>query len=326
MVFGYFCGFYAVLHLIFHLMFSHCNERYIKMTNTKQSEYRAYAISPIHSTISVTLAWIGMFYVCPSGASVFDDEECMNTPKYFHIWAIGHTSAYFTTDFINTAFVIREFTAYDIQMIGHHLISIATLFGTLVLMNFTTVIAAMLLMVELSTTYICIRWLLYAHRQHRHWCQTVNTVVCFLTFLFTRLIFQIFVLFVYAYPMLGEMFREMGNEWWEIALIVEMALATGVGALMNSYWMYLIIHQFIRMFKRMQRGEDFELETSGPNELMDEDNPKNKDSEEEGDGAVASTDDDQERVPLMNRKRRSERKNRHNSESSDLSAGEKRSV
>ena len=146
----------------------------------------------------------------------------------------------------------------------------------------------------------------------------------FFTFMFTRLIFQIFVLFAYAYPLLGEQFGEVGNEWWEIALLVEMILATGVGALMNAYWMYLIIHQAIRMFNRLQRGESFELETSGPNELMSE--GTEKDQEDEGDGAVASTDDDQERVPLMNRKRRSERKNRHNSESSDLSAGEKRSV
>ena len=145
-----------------------------------------------------------MYYVCPVGVNVFNDEVCMDTPKYFHIWAIMHTSAYFTMDLVNVACIIREFSTYDLQMIGHHIISVATLFGTMVLMNYTVVIASMLLMVELSTTYICIRWLLYAHRQHRHWCQTVNTVLMFFTFMFTRLIFQIFVLFAYAYPLLGE--------------------------------------------------------------------------------------------------------------------------
>ena len=334
------CVFYLLFHLVVHLICVNVSDRYIKMKRSKRGEYRAYVISPVHSVLSVSFSVLAMFFVCPGDETVFNSEECLDTPRYLHIWGIVNSSSYFIIDTFNTVALIREFSTYDYQMIGHHIIAVFTFYGTLVFMNFTTVFGVMLLFVELSTTYICIRWLLYTHRLHRTCCQTVNTIVCFFTFLFGRLIFQVFILFAYGYPLLIKMFDEEEMPWWKVALIVEMALSISVSALMNAYWMYLIIHQVIRMARRSQQGLDPTSETSGIN---DEDPEKDYADDEqdarrtkrrtrydsEGEGAEPSMDSDEhERRPLISRKRRRDRRdNRANTDSSDpdLSAGEVRS-
>ena len=268
------------------------------MLRPKQGEYRAYAISPFHSLTSVSFAVLAMFYVCPNGATVFNNDECLDTPRYIHIWGVINSSAYFIVDLLNTVIIIREFTTYDIQMIVHHIISVITFLGTLVFMNFTVIFGVMLLFVEVSTTYICIRWLLYTHRLHRTCCQTVNTILCFVTFLLGRLIYQIFILFAYGYPKLGNMFDDLNMPWWKVTLIVEMTLAITVSALMNTYWMFLIIHQVVRMFKRVSRGGEFESETSGINdpEGTGQEGDKNTSDEE---GSSQSIGNDNERKPLI---------------------------
>ena len=242
LVTGYACVLYIILHLLIHWLMTYWSTRYYKMTRAKQGEYRAYAISPFHSCTSCTFAVLAMFYVCPNGATVFNNEECIDTPRYIHIWGVVNSSAYFVVDLLNTVIIIREFSTYDIQMIVHHIISVVTFLGTLVFMNFTVVFGVMLLFVEVSTTYICIRWLLYTHRLHRTCCQTVNTILCFLTFLLGRLIYQVFILFAYGYPKLGAMFDDLNMPWYQVTLVVEMTLAITVSALMNTYWMFLIIH------------------------------------------------------------------------------------
>lgn len=59
--------FYAGLHVKTHLLCAWLNKRYNKLTREKQGEYRANAIAPIHSIISVALAVIAMFYLCGHG-------------------------------------------------------------------------------------------------------------------------------------------------------------------------------------------------------------------------------------------------------------------
>ena len=75
------------------------------------------------------------------------------------------------------------------------------------------------------------------------------------------------------------------------------------------------------MFKRMQRGEPDE-ELMGVNDILEKDETKTID-DSEGEGSQPTMDVD-ERVPMIKKKRRAQRKD--NSDTSDLSAGEKRST
>ena len=103
-------------------------------------------------------------------------------------------------------FLSGEFTTIDKQMIGHHIIATLTFLGTLAFMNWTVVFGVLLLFVEVSTTYICIRWLLYTHKMHKTVCHTVNAALIFIFFLIGRLVYQLGLLFGYGYPNLVQMF------------------------------------------------------------------------------------------------------------------------
>ena len=146
-------------------------------------------------------------------------------------------------------------------MIGHHVIAFMTFVGTLAFMNWTVVFGVMLLFVEVSTTYICIRWLLYTHKQHRTVCHTINALTIFLTFLLGRLVFQLGVLFGIGYPRLIDMFQDEALSWYKVFLVIFMFLAITVSALMNVFWMWLIINQMKRIANRSP-GEGDEVSQS----------------------------------------------------------------
>ncbi len=145
-------------------------------------------------------------------------------------------------------------------MIGHHVIAFITFISTLAFMNFTVVFGVMLLFVEVSTTYISIRWLLYTHKQHRTCCATFNAILIAVTFLLGRLVFQIGILFGYGYPSLIDMFQDESLPWYKVTLVLFMFLALTVSALMNLFWMYLIVAQIRRILDRSQ--QDFAEEVS----------------------------------------------------------------
>lgn len=195
----------------------------------------------MHAIICVVLSVITMTVLCGHGHTPFNNEQCLDTPRYLHIWALVNTCGYFTVDTMNICFAIGTFNTYDKQMIGHHVVAFLTFIGTLVFMNWTVVFGVMLLFVEVSTTYISIRWLLYTHKQHRTVCNTINAFIIFLTFLFGRLVFQIGILCAIAYPKLFEMFADEHLQWWEVLICIFMFMAITVSALLNCFWMYLIV-------------------------------------------------------------------------------------
>ena len=232
--------FYAGLHFKTHLLNKWLNKRYNKLTWNKQGEYRANVIAPVHSLASVALSVLAMFYVCGHGQSPFNNATCLDTPRYLHIWALVNTCGYFFMDTINIIFVMQTFTTYDKQMIGHHVIAFITFISTLVFMNWTVVFGVILLFVEVSTTYICLRWVLYTHKLHRTLCHTVNAIFVFFTFLFGRLVFQSYILFGTGYPKLFEMLKT-DLVWYKVLLVLLMFMAITVSAMMNVFWMFLIV-------------------------------------------------------------------------------------
>ena len=161
-----------------------------------------------------------MWWVCRPGENVFNNEECLDTPKYIHLWALMHTVGYFIVDTFNLVFLMKDKRPYDYQMIVHHIIAITTFCGTLVFMNFTVVFGCMLLFVEVSTPFICIRWLIYAHNAQDSCWNAVNSVLIFFSFLVGRMMFQLFILFTYGFPKLTKMFKELDMPYWKVTLLI----------------------------------------------------------------------------------------------------------
>ena len=274
-------AFYGLFHVLMHLINNGLNKRYMKLNSLKKTEYRTNIIAPVHSLLAVVFSWLAMFNVCGHGQTVFNNEKCFDTPRYLHIWALVNTCGYFVFDTFSLVVIQRTFETIDKQMIGHHIIAFVTFVSTLAFMNFTVVFGVVLLFVEVSTTYISIRWLLYTHKQHRTACATFNAIVIFFTFLIGRLVFQIGVLFGYGYPKLIDMFQDESLPWYKVTLIIFMFLALTVSALMNIFWMYLIVAQIKRILSRSQ--SDFADEISASDQM----------SQTEGGGAEPSYNGDE---------------------------------
>ena len=69
----------------------------------KRIEYRSYIVAPVHHIISITAAVLTMFYVCDEGENVFNNLECMDTPRNLHILCMVHSCGYF---FVDTVFMV----------------------------------------------------------------------------------------------------------------------------------------------------------------------------------------------------------------------------
>ena len=83
------------------------------MTPVERTEYRTWALGPVHSTIAVFLSVIAMFFICGDGKTVFNNDECMNTVRYLHVWCLNHTCGYFISDLFYSYFIVGGTSAID---------------------------------------------------------------------------------------------------------------------------------------------------------------------------------------------------------------------
>ena len=247
--------YFAIINMTSHCVFLCWNKKYTSLEPGKRTEYRANVIAIFHSVIAVFLSSLGMWWVCRPGENVFNSNQCIDTPKYIHLWALMHSVGYFIVDTINYIFLVKEKKPSDMQNIGHHIIAITTFCGTLFFMNFTVVFGVMLLFVEVSTPFVCIRWLIYAHDAQGSVWNAVNSIMIFLSFLLGRLTFQLYILFTFGYPKLTKMFKESTMPYWKVTILMQMFAAITIAAFMNIYWMWLIIKQLARVIQRIVGGE-----------------------------------------------------------------------
>ena len=245
----FFVIYFSAWHVAMHLIFVRCNDTYLSLNRTKRSEYRTYAVAPVHHLNSIVAAIVTMFYACGDDKTVFNDMQCFDTPRNLHIICMCHTGAYFVVDTVILVMMEGDLMS-EIQMLAHHLLSMLNFYAGLVWMNFTIVFGVMLLFIETSTIFVIIRWLLYTHGQGHSLFAATNTVIIFFTFLLCRLCFQVFASFFYAFPMLIRMFHTQTLSWWEITLMLAMASSVMAAICLNVFWMVLIIKQIYRMILR----------------------------------------------------------------------------
>lgn len=220
------------------------------MTRIKQAEYRTYTTSFIHALVCVFLSTIAMFYICGEGKTVFNSDECINTVRYVHIWALIHTCGYFIVDFIYIWFVIEGSSALDYQTYAHHIIATVTFYQTLYFMDFLVVFGVMLLFMEISTLFVSMRWLLYTHGYAQSKWYALNAIMMFVTFLLGRLVYQIYILVGFGADWIYAEYMKKNLTLYTWTVITEMAVMVLLSILLNSYWMLLMIKMMARVIRR----------------------------------------------------------------------------
>mmetsp|Transcript_4799 Transcript_4799/g.3294 ORF Transcript_4799/g.3294 Transcript_4799/m.3294 type:complete len:183 (+) Transcript_4799:232-780(+) len=166
---------------------------YAQSTFRQRAEYRAYTVSPIHCLIACSLSLWGMFWVCEDDQTVFNDFECLNTPRNIHIWCLVHSASYFLVDLVVWGLMRRGTATDDKQMYVHHVLSFVTFYMTICLMNFTTVFGTMLVFIEISTSFMAFRWLLFKHGHGKSTIAAVNSLVFLILFFLSRIVFQFYI-------------------------------------------------------------------------------------------------------------------------------------
>ena len=99
-------AYFFAFSLAIHLIATRYTRVYSEMNTVKQTLYRSYILSVAHAIGCVILATISMWFICGDGKTVFNSDECINTPRYIHIWALLHTCGYFLMDFFFMWFVV----------------------------------------------------------------------------------------------------------------------------------------------------------------------------------------------------------------------------
>ena len=193
-------AYWCMITLVIHLICMRYNEKYRNEDVKGRALYRSYICSPIHAMTACFLATIAMFFICGGNKTVFNDNECLNTVRYIHIWALLHSTGYFIHDLYVQWVEVGGTSPIDYQTYAHHIIAAGTFYQTLYFMNFMVVFGVMLLFTEISTTYVAMRWLLYKHDMGSSRTYGANAVFMFIFFLFGRLIYQTYIVFWIAIP------------------------------------------------------------------------------------------------------------------------------
>ena len=114
-------------------------------------------------------------------------------------------------------------------------------------MDFMVVFGTMLLFMEISTIFLNLRYLLFTHGYaHTKW-YAANAVLMFLTFLFGRLIYQIYICVMYMGDWVYHEYMKKNLTFYQGTVITEMAIMVILSIVLNSYWMLLMIKMIVRV-------------------------------------------------------------------------------
>ena len=104
---------YFIMHAVTHKLAQTFNSKYRAYDTKDRAEYRQYVVSPIHSLSAVMFSLGAMFLVCGGTSNVFNDFECFDQVRYWHLWALTNTCGFFIVDFGYSAFVVKRHNELD---------------------------------------------------------------------------------------------------------------------------------------------------------------------------------------------------------------------
>ena len=243
------------VHLVIHLIAMYIGSpTYVDRTMAKKTEYRTNVVSITHSTGCMILCTWGCFFVCGEGKNVFNDDQCINTVRYVHVWALLHTCSYFILDAWILCFVVKGFAPLDLQTYAHHLILALTFYQTLFFMDYMCVFGVMLLYMEISTIFMNMRTLLFHHGMQNTLGYAINSLAFFFAFM-ARVVYQFYICFWIGIELLIDEYGRKKLSFYKFTVITEMAIMVILSLILNTYWAWLCIQMFIRVVRRQLATE-----------------------------------------------------------------------
>ena len=120
-----------------------------------------------------------------------------------------------------------------------------------VYLGFPLTIGACFIVIEISTPFVCGRWLFFHHGMKDSMLQVVNSVFLATTFIAGRCFFQLYIILWFACDWIYNLLVvQEGVPLLYQIIVIEMALATTIAVILNLYWSWLIIKQLIRILQR----------------------------------------------------------------------------
>jgi len=125
----------------------------------------------------------------------------------------------------------------------------------------------MFIFLEISTPFVCMRWLLFHHDFKGSHFQDVNSALLFFSFIFGRVFMQMYLVVGFAASWLWMMFTSSDVDFLYKAFLFEMMSAVLINVVLNFYWSWLIIKSVWRMLTRPEDQQNFTGEVDTKNDL-----------------------------------------------------------
>lgn len=169
--------------------------------------FLSYIVSFIHSTLSTFGSIYCMYFLCGDQKTFFNDSECREVVRYGHLWLCFFTAGYLFVDGFYLLTRIGIVKPLDRQTLLHHIVAVANYWLAFWQQDFTVTAGAAFIFLEISTIFVCIRFLLtdYGYRGGML-IQNINTMFLVFFFLFGRVLFQLYIVIMYAAPWLWELY------------------------------------------------------------------------------------------------------------------------
>ena len=244
------CAIFVLNHWGLHLILRLNYPGYNRMPKKEKHEYRLQWNALIHSVFATIFSIYCMFFTCGDGKTFFNDEDCRVRARNSQVWCCAFTAGYLLVDTMWVIFKIGLHTPIDRQTLAHHVIGFANYYLAFYKLGFPVTIGAALIFLEVSTPFVCIRWLLFHHGYKGSNLQTANTLALFFFFIFGRVVMQMILVIGYAISWVSMTLTDDNVGGLYKIFIIEMCTAVLINICLNFYWSYLIIVQVWRIARR----------------------------------------------------------------------------
>ena len=171
---------------------------YSKLSVKEFHEYRMQWNALVHATVATLNSIYCIFYTCGDNKTFFNDETCRLYPRNSHVWACHFTAAYLFTETVWILVKVGVHDTIDKQTLAHHLMGFITYYIAFWEQDFTITIGAAFIFIEISTPFVCSRWILFHHGYKGSIAQAINSAFLFVSFIFGRIPMQLYLFFGFA--------------------------------------------------------------------------------------------------------------------------------
>ena len=137
-----------------------------------------------------------------------NNQDCREIARNSHVWLIAFTAGYLVLEIFYLLMYMGLQTPIDKQTMIHHVIASLNFYLAFWQLGFPLVIGAVFVFLEISTPFVCIRWLLYHHGKKGSVWQKINTLTLAFFFIGGRLFFQTYIIIGFVLDWLYKFYFE----------------------------------------------------------------------------------------------------------------------